>query len=685
MLGNSARRADAKRAALGWMLGERAQERRVSDSVSLFTLHLTVQRLLGRFWGQRRKQDSLRFSECVPGDSRWARPALLALLGTGLLSYTWAIQRGTLIGYYVGAVRTMSLSWKAFFFGGGDPGGWLTLDKLPGAFWVQALAARVFGFSVWTVIGPQVVEGVLTIFVCYCAVRRYGGAGSALLASTLLLVMPVSTALSRGNAPDALSTLLLVAAAAATLASLSDHHPWRLVLAGVWVGLAFQAKMIEAWLMLPVIALVYLVAASPPLLRRLRHLSCAVLVAVTVSVSWMIVVSLVPASRRPWFDGSRHNSVFEQVFVYNGLSRLTGDPSLGLRTSGTASGSRSGLLGLAQPVSMVNTAPSWNRMLFGGFALGFGWILPLALACGFLLLWLRRRAPRTDLVRASTLLWLSILVGHLIVFSSLQHLNPYYTAILVPPMGALVGVGAVQAWNDRAGLMSRGIVPAALALSTGFVIVLLGIAGPHWAWLRLTTTVIGSVAVILSLARLRMTQYRRGLTLAAAAAAVLALLVTPAVGSIAMDTHEGGPYSFAFSQRDLGSWSQPGETSLRQRYRRAAENVLDYVEPRTQGMRYLLATGGSVPAATLIAATDRAVLPIGGYSGQMPTPTLSQLVQLVTARQLRFFLVDARSHNPRLRWVAQNCRRVVGYQMKSEISGTKAPLFDCGYVSPARS
>ncbi len=41
-----------------------------------------------------------------------------------------------------------------------------------------------------------------------------------------------------------------------------------------------------------------------------------------VSVSWMTAVSLVPAADRPYVDGSHGNSVFEQVFGYNGFGRF---------------------------------------------------------------------------------------------------------------------------------------------------------------------------------------------------------------------------------------------------------------------------------------------------------------------------------------------------------------------------
>jgi 4-amino-4-deoxy-L-arabinose transferase-like glycosyltransferase len=100
----------------------------------------------------------------------------------------------------------------------------------------------------------------------------------------------------------------------------------RLVLAGVWVGLAFQAKMIEAWMVLPALGLAYLLAGPGPATRRAGQLVIGGVVAGLVSVSWMTAVSLVPAADRPYVDGSHDDSTFVQVFSYNGFLRF-GDQS----------------------------------------------------------------------------------------------------------------------------------------------------------------------------------------------------------------------------------------------------------------------------------------------------------------------------------------------------------------------
>ncbi len=153
--------------------------------------------------------------------------------------------------FYGAAARSMSQSWHNFLFGAFDPWGTVTVDKLPGALWVQALSLRLFGFHLWAIALPQVVEGALTVLVLYRAVRRVAGAGAGLAAALVLAVSPVTILLNRGNISDSLLILLLVLAADATTKALMTGRVGSLVMAGFWVGLAFQAKMLQAWLVVP--------------------------------------------------------------------------------------------------------------------------------------------------------------------------------------------------------------------------------------------------------------------------------------------------------------------------------------------------------------------------------------------------------------------------------------------------
>src|ERR1700743_1127661 len=306
----------------------------------------------------------------------WARPTLLAIAVAAAVAYGWGMAGASVEPFYGAAARSMSESWHDFIFGAFDPAGTVTVDKLPGALWLQALSLRVFGFHIWALVLPQVAEGVLTVLGLYRAVRRLAGPAAGLAAAAVLAVTPITVLLGRGNVSDSLLILLLVLAADATSAALCTGSLRQLLLAGVWVGLAFQAKMIQAWLVLPALGSAYLLAApAAPLRTRCAHVALAGLVTAVVSLSWMTAVSLVPSHDRPYVDGSRNDSVYTQVFDYNGVGRLTGKWS-------TIAGPPSPLIVEAVESGQLPNAetfglkPSWHRLLAGPFAADGGWLRP---------------------------------------------------------------------------------------------------------------------------------------------------------------------------------------------------------------------------------------------------------------------------------------------------------------------
>src|SRR5580658_7951958 len=154
-----------------------------------------------------RPKRALHFWRSPPGQPAWARPALLAVTALAGLAYAWNIESTYLEPFYGGTARSMALSWHNFFFGSADPWGTVSVDKLPGAHWVQALSLRIFGFHLWAIVLPQVIEGTLTVLVIFRAVRRVAGSTAALGAAVVLALSPVVVLLDRGNVSDSLLIL----------------------------------------------------------------------------------------------------------------------------------------------------------------------------------------------------------------------------------------------------------------------------------------------------------------------------------------------------------------------------------------------------------------------------------------------------------------------------------------------
>ncbi len=509
----------------------------------------------------------------------------------------------------------MGGNWKDFFFGAFDPAGTVTLDKLPGAIWLQALSVRVFGFDYWAVALPQVIAGVLTVLVLYRAVRRVAGPKAGIVAALVLAASPVNALLNRGNVSDSMLVLLTVLAADATTEALVTGRGRSLVLAGVWIGLAFQTKMVQAWLIVPPLFAAYLVAAPCDLRRRVRSAALAAVVALVVSLSWMSVVSAVPGHDRPYVDGTTDDSVFAQVFVCNGWSRI------GIHLGGgtIVHGAQPFVLDLVQHHSQVGTfriAASPQRLLVGPLGRDDAWLLPAALAAGMATLVARRRMPRRDPIRAAIVLWGGWLVVLGGFFSLGAYVNSYYTAALVPAVAALCAIGATLAWRAR----HTSRVPAALLAmvvpTTGLYAVALvpGTAGVR-AWLVPTLVagcVLAETALGLSLVR------GRGASSPRPALAVglsgLSLLLAPAVTTGVVVAQGLGSFSTPFQSQA----ATQGTTTGPERFQAEGTSLAAYYDRAYPGTGIVWGVDTSAVAAPFVMVTGRRVPPHRRLLGQRP-------------------------------------------------------------------
>src|SRR5437773_5854432 len=189
---------------------------------------------------------------------RWVRPSLFVVAALSALCYTWNLGRSQYNGYFAMAVRSMTASPKAFLYGTVDPAASITIDKLPGFLWPQALSALVFGFHPWALALPQVIEGVVSVLALYVAVRRWAGPSAGLLASALFAITPIIAVMfGHTTMEDPALTMCLILAAACWQKAADAARLRPLLLAGGWVGIGFQAKMLQAWAVLPAFAVGY--------------------------------------------------------------------------------------------------------------------------------------------------------------------------------------------------------------------------------------------------------------------------------------------------------------------------------------------------------------------------------------------------------------------------------------------
>jgi len=409
-----------------------------------------------------------RFWRGRPDDPRWVRPALLTLLvATGAL-YIWDLgASGWANAFYSAAVQAGTKSWKAFFFGSSDASNFITVDKPPAALWVMEISARLFGVNSWSILVPQALEGVAAVGLLYATVRRWFSPAAGLIAGAVMATTPVAVLMFRFNNPDSLLVLLLTGAAYAMVRAHEDGRTRWLVLACALVGTGFITKMLQAFLVMPVFALVYLCFGPPKLWRRVQQLAIAGVALVVASGWWVAVVALWPASSRPYIGGSQDNSILNLIFGYNGFGRITGNEA------GSVGG---GPIGTANRWGPTGWSRLWQTEWGGQVA----WLIPTALVLLAAGLVLTARRSRTDRTRVAFLLWGGWLVVTAAVFSFAGGIiHPYYSVALAPAIGALVGMGAVLLWQTRSTLPARGFLAAVLA-TTSIVSYRLLARSPNW-------------------------------------------------------------------------------------------------------------------------------------------------------------------------------------------------------------
>jgi 4-amino-4-deoxy-L-arabinose transferase-like glycosyltransferase len=599
---------------------------------------------------------------------------VLALLGGTAVLYLWGLSAsGWANAFYSAAAQAGGQSWTAWFFGSSDAANSITVDKTPAALWVTGLSVRLFGLNSWSILVPEALMGVAAVGTLYAAVRRTAGHHAGLLAGAALALTPVAVLMFRFNNPDALLTLLLVLAAYALLRAIEAGRTRWLLLAAALVGFGFLTKMLQAFLVLPAFAAVWLVAAPVGIGRRLRDLALAALALLGSAGWWVLVVELWPAADRPYIGGSQTDSVLELVLGYNGFGRLTGDE---VGSVGGGAGGGWGETGLTRLFDSE----------LGGQA---SWLLPAALVLLGVLLWWTRHAPRTDRLRAAALLWGGWLLVTGLVFSLMSGIfHGYYLVALAPAIAALVGIGAAVLWRAREFTAARVGLAAVVALTTLWTFVLLR-RTPDWqpwlAWTVLALGILGTVGLLLA------GRARRVIAVGALVAALLAGGTGPTAYALATAstahtgaipsagpagaggfggpgggrfpggagggrTGAGAPPAGAFGAPGGGPTGAAGPSTgatgpgARMPNGRGgglggllgsptpSAAVVTLLQRDANAYTWAAAAVGSNNAAGYQLAARLPVMALGGFNGTDPSPTLEQFQQLVAEGRVHWFV-----------------------------------------------
>jgi 4-amino-4-deoxy-L-arabinose transferase-like glycosyltransferase len=624
----------------------------------------------------------------------WHRVALAGVLGLAALLDLYRLdQNGYANTYYSAAVRSMLASWHNVFFVSFDPGGLVSVDKPPLALWLQAATAKALGYSGFSILLPEALAGVAAVGLLYLLVARSFGRVAGLLAALALAVSPVSVAVNRDNNPDALFALLLVASAYVGIRAVESGRLLTLLSAAALVGLAFNTKMLAAGIVVPGIAVAYLLLVRHSWPMRLLHAGLGLVTLVAVSGAWITAVDLTPAGQRPYVGSTSDDSALSLALGYNGLGRVTGQDG-GTSTGGGLGGAFSG-------------APGPFRLLNDALGDQGAWLLPLAIVGGLSALLaasaLRRRRELVALAVVGG--W--FVAGALVFSYSSGIIHTYYLSALAPATAALVGIGVVALWRDARRGRALIVLPiVALALTAWVQLDLLRRTG-YASWLQ-GLVLVGTILAISAVAALGIPDafgsMRRRTAAAALGVAAVALLSAPAVWSAttwksAVDgvfpgagptyASGGGAPSFGGGRPAFGAPGAGGGPGGLGGGSGDVDAALAYVQSHGAASRFgLIVTSEQEAASAVIAGEPVAAL--GGFTGRETVLDAEYLARLVRDGDARYFLLGGSgrfagtggSSNAAVSTIESTCAVVPAADWAGSSSG-QATLYDCSGAADA--
>ncbi|HEX3622439.1 MAG TPA: glycosyltransferase family 39 protein [Acidimicrobiales bacterium] len=603
---------------------------------------------------------------------RWAAPASLAgVIAVALVLNCWHLSRNGLgNSYYAAATRSMTTSWRNFFFVAFDPGGFISVDKPPIALWTQALSARLFGFSSLSLLLPGALVGAASVGVLWSIVRRHFGVAAGTVAALALAVSPINVAVDRLNLPDPFMILFLLLAAWAVLRSLDDPRWVRwLVWAGAFVGLAFNSKMLAAAIPVPALALAVAVGSRAGWRQRIGRLALFGAAALAFSVPWMLAVDLTPASARPYVGGSTDNREANLVFGYNGLGRVNGQGQggFGSRPGGAAgtartpnganppnaaNGSpRAGVFGgaagqdqgggagpggaAAGPGGVFGGSPGTLRLFSPAVGGQIAWLLPVAALGALVAAWRHRANP---VLLAGVGLFAGWMVLHALVFSYSKGIfHSYYTSALAPGSAALVGIGGVAVADlarRHAGWLAVAV--GGIVATVALQLTISRRTPVFHAWTRPVLVAAAAAVALAAAAAATRPAWRRRLVAVGLGVGFAGLALTPAAWATSETTApslnstlpQAGPRQGAAGST-FGSEAQQfaGDPAL------AA-----FLRSQHGSERWDLVETSAQQASALVANQGLSVMALGGFSGSDPATTVAAVARLVEQGQVRFFL-----------------------------------------------
>ena len=584
---------------------------------------------------------------------------LIVLLST-ILHFANLAQEGMANLYYAAGVKSMMMNWHNLFFVSSDPGGFITIDKPPLGFWLQTLSAKIFGFHGWSIILPQALGGVISVYLIYVLVKRYHGEWAGLLSALVLALTPIFVAASRNNTIDVLLVTTLLFSVRVFLPATEELNLKKLLLAFFLIGVGFNIKSLEAFMILPAFYITYFFTQQGQFKRKAVHLLVATMVLIVSSSPWFIAVDSISPAERPYVGSSENNSEFELATGYNGLGHFLGN---GIRRPGTQ-----GRVGNPGRPALSNVQSGNMRQnggetgLPGPFRLfnhqmggQISWLLPFALIGLAFAIYQIRRNGLPERSRMKVLFWGCWLIPQIIFFSIAQGTHRYYLVMMAPGIAALVGISysiLVDWWSTSAG-KSRYLLPGAIILTIGVQCFIIAEYNEWRSWMLPTVIGVGIIATFLLgwKAETRKVQVDRG-NYVGVIIGISSILIAPFFWSLTPVLYGSGNAAFPFAGPDLNPQSRQSDVQGVANFTgwfgsTDTSKLENFLMPHRRGEKYIVAVPNAHLASPIILNTGQPVMTYGGFMGSEKILNGEKLEELVASGQVRYIMISvANSQQP---------------------------------------
>ena len=596
----------------------------------------------------------------------WEKVLLaLILLMAGFIYFFEVGKEGYGNTYYAAAVKSMLQSFHNFFFVSFDPAGYVSVDKPALGLWLQTLFVWLFGFKGWSLILPQALASVISVTVLFKLVKKVYGSTAGLIAALVLATTPIFAAVSRTNNLDA-TLVLVVLLAAGTLMAATGQGSFKLLAISMFlVGLGFNVKMLEAFMVLPAFYLVYLLFAPIQMAKKIGQLAAATGILLVISIAWALVVDLTPADKRPYVGSSNTNSVIELALGYNGIQRIMpfrrgfrNSQEFNLRNTTMRKIDRTGASPeeLIIPASRPETTSAqdirrtggeggspgvlriFNRQLAGQIS----WLLPLVLI-GLVAAVTNLKRTGVDIkTKLITLvLWGIWMASMLVYFSISGFFHRYYMAMLAPSVAALAGIGILTMYHEyQEESWQSWLLPLSILIAILWQVIMLS-RYPGWSkWLipGVLTPGVASVA-ILTLMKMKNKIHEWKATGIVTSIGIFALLIAPvswAATPIIYHSEVQMPYAGPELGQRTNTFFRPRTNAMDMR------DLINYLRTHQGNEKYLVVVPNASIASNIILNTSKpviSVIPLGGFSGRDRILTVNKFAAMVEKNEIKYFLI----------------------------------------------